>query len=472
MSPPVSVAKKQVTVALVGYSSVGKTTALNAILKNNYSFICESKPTIGINHFRVAGKKLSSENRNGIRSAESVCYEILRDNKAHRVLPLGSRKRVPRRKVFDITVSEPAFEVIEETPLFFVDVPGIDFSNTDCPYKSYVDEHFHTFDAVILVMDTKTDAKQQNRMLRFIRRNLSRIKTVPVIILGNERSSQLADSPQLSELAGRVDKIFDIQSSDRVIQLDCITSSFCGDLDFGGDEMENDLELGDTVPAKPIFVPVNLHNAFRYRLASANLNLDQVSRLGDSTIDKICQDEIGGGPVWEGLSKHDRLDIAYSALSTPGDDYKLRETNFPTFMAHLERVLGGVPKHELVQNTVVKENELTIFSSISNFFCSQHGQPDKNGGVSIHEIRRLSLGLADTLSEVSSKEDQDHYASFTTEYSDDTSGTYEISPAGEHSTRKWKSQRTACILVLSLLVFGTIFAILFVVVSYFINSRD
>jgi hypothetical protein len=212
-------------------------------------------------------------------------------------------------------VTEPAFAAMEDTPLFFVDIPGIDLSNKDCPYRSHVDENFHTFDAIILVLDSKTDAKKQKRMLRYIRRNRSRINTVPLIILGNERSAHIGDSPQLSDLEVQVDEMFDIQSSDRVLQLDCIMSSFCGDLDCDGEGTRNDLEFGDSIITKPVFVPVKLHDAFRYRLTSAKLNLDQVSKLGASTIDKICQDEIGK-EVWEKLSKDDRLDIVHSVIST------------------------------------------------------------------------------------------------------------------------------------------------------------
>jgi signal recognition particle receptor subunit beta len=473
MQPPVSIAKKKGTVALIGYNSVGKTTALNAILKDNYSYISETKSTVGINYFRVIDKKLSSESeRKRSRTADSICCEIVKDNKAHRLLPLGPRKKVPKKKVFDIVVTEPAFAAMEDTPLFFVDIPGIDLSNKDCPYRSHVDENFHTFDAIILVLDSKTDAKKQKRMLRYIRRNRSRINTVPLIILGNERSAHIGDSPQLSDLEVQVDEMFDIQSSDRVLQLDCIMSSFCGDLDCDGEGTRNDLEFGDSIITKPVFVPVKLHDAFRYRLTSAKLNLDQVSKLGASTIDKICQDEIGK-EVWEKLSKDDRLDIVHSVISTPGDEYKLRETNFHTFLFHLERVLREIPKHQL---QAVKENEESLFLSLTNFFCAQKELPKKHHRPTIDELRGVSLGLADTLSEISSRDsvlERDHigvYMSSKKEYSDGTPETDADAPVLEQRKRKWRNKRTAVMLMVALVVLAIILAIIFVLFGYTVAS--
>lgn len=483
MSPPVSIAKKQGTVAIMGYSSVGKTTTLNAILKNNYSFISESKPTVGINHFRVNNNNISSQcHRNKARSAESTCTEILKDNKSHRLLPLGSKKRIAKKKVFDVLVSEAAFAGMEDTPLVFVDIPGIDFSNRECPYRHYVDEHFHTFDTIILVLDSNIAVKTQNRILRYIRKKLYRISTVPVIIVGNERSSQLTGSPRLSDLEVRVDEMFDIQSSDRVLQLDCIMSSFCGELDCGEETYSNDLEAGASglLANKPIFVPVNLHDAFRYRLASANLNLGQVSQLGDSTIDKICQDEIGK-QAWENLARHERLDIVHSALSTPGDDYKLLETNFYTFLAHLERVLREFPQHQLkAQSPVVMENQESTFFSLTNFFCRKDLPHKSHNGMTIAELRGFSQGLADTLSEISSRDsvlcdpdDVEICRASKTQYSDGTPETDAAdTPVVEHKRRKWKNKKTAFIFIMSLVVLATIFAIIFVLFGYTIAAME
>jgi signal recognition particle receptor subunit beta len=479
MQPPVSIAKSKGTVALIGYNSVGKTTALNAILKDNYSYISETKSTVGINYFRVIDKKLSSESeRKGARTADSICCEIVKDNKAHCLLPLGPRKKVPKKKVFDTVATEPAFAAMDDTPLFFVDIPGIDLSNKDCPYRSHVDENFHTFDAIILVLDSNTDPKKQKRMLRYIRRNRSRIKTVPLIILANERSAHIGDSPQLSDLEVQVDEMFDIQSSDRVLQLDCIMSSFCGDLDCDGEETRNDMKVGDSIMVKPVFVPVKLHDAFRYRLTSTKLNLDQVSKLGASTIDKICQDEIGK-EVWEKLSKDDRLDIVHSAISTPGDEYKLRETNFHTFLFHLERVLREIPKHQLLaQNPVVKENEESLFLSLTNFLCARKELPKQHHTPTIDELRGVGLGLADTLSEISSRDsvlEQDHievYMSSKTEYSDGTPDTDADAPVLEQRRRKWRNKRTAVMLMVAVVVLAITLVLIFVLFGYTVASME
>ncbi|CAJ1967622.1 unnamed protein product [Cylindrotheca closterium] len=484
MAPPVAVAENAVTVAIIGYRGAGKTTALNAILGNNYSFISDDKPTTGINSFRVLHNNSAScsTRKDSSRKAESVCTEIRRDNKSHRILPLGHRKRVAK-KVFDVRSNDPSFASMEDTPFFLVDIPGLDLSNPECQYRNYIDESFHTFDAVILVLDCLTERKPQHRMLKYIRRHLSRSKKMPLIIIGNERAAQIGDSSQLADLEVEVDEMFDIDSGDKVLQLDCIMSSFCVDMDCNGEPEGNDLEAaGDGSLSKPIFIPVKLHDAFRYRLASAKLSLLQVSKLGATILDTICQDEIGK-QAWESLSKDEILDIVHSALSTPGDDYKLQETNFLKFMAHLERVLREVPRQRLEAQDVVEENDSSFFFLSSLFWPTRKvsGERKNHRDLTIEELRDVNMGLADTLSEVSSRDsilDKDRVEvsmmSSNTAYSDDTPENSSDMPIlHRQMPRRWRNKRTAWMILLFVLVFlAIILTVIFVLFGFAVASLE
>lgn len=479
MLPTVSVGKNDATVAIIGYRGAGKTTALNAILGNNYSFISAAKPTVGINSFRVLHERACPTiDRKMVRKAESTSTEIMRDNKSQRLLPhLGNRKRVAK-KVFDVRSSDPSFAAMEATPFYLVDIPGVDLTNPDCLYRNYIDESFRTFDAVILVLDCLTEKKLQHRMLKYIRRHLTRTKKMPLIIIGNERAAQIGDSVQLADLEVEVDDMFDIDSRDKVLQLDCIMSSFCVDIDCRGEPDENDLEFGDQSLSKPIFVPVKLHDAFRYRLAAAKLSLLQVSKLGPTILDKICQDEIGT-QAWESLNKDERLDIVYSVLSAPGDDYKLQETNFSNFMAHLDRVLREVPKHRLeAQNNIVEEND-SSFLFFSNLFCARK-ELDHRGQLTIEELRDVNLGLADNISDVSSRDSildknrevEVSMMSSKTAFSDDTRSADVDSAIVEERTPKWRNKRTACIFLIVLVLLAIIFTVIFVLFGVAVASMD
>jgi signal recognition particle receptor subunit beta len=403
-APQITLTNNDVTIAFIGCSSVGKTTALNAVLKNNYSYISAKKATVGINYFRVIDEEfIKRSQRHDVRTADSICCEIAKDNKTHRLLP--TRKKIARRKTFNILVKEPAFSTIEDTPLLFVDVPGMDLMNPECPFKAHVDENFHTFDTIILVLDpSTTTTKATLNMLRYIRRKL-RSKAIPLIIIGNERGLHIGDSNDLDDIENKIDEMFDIRSSDKVLQYDCILSTFCEPCECDGykKEDEDDMGKGENPNSRPVFIPVRLQDAFRYRLASANLSLGSVSKLGATTIDKICQDEVGE-IVWKKLSKDERLDIVHSVLSTPGDSYKIRETNFHLLMAHLERILWEAPKHQLqdLSVPVVEENKSALSSLSTRLF----GKKDtgKNRKKPTIDDLRLGLGLADTLSEISSPE--------------------------------------------------------------------
>lgn len=462
--------------AIIGYHEVGKTTCLNAILGNNYSSISDTKPTIGINTFRVLNQMYcSTKEQKDARKAETICMEIGRDNRSQRLLPIGTKKRVGK-KVFAVSSTESSFAAMEDAPFYLVDIPGIDLSNSDCQYRRYVDEEFHTFDAVILVLDCRTEKKLQHRMLKYIRRHLSRTKKIPLIIVGNERAPHIGDSFQSVDLEVEIDEMFDIDSGDRVLQLDCIMSSYCMDMDSDGERGDDDQEIENGFFSKPIFVPVKLHDAFRYRLASTKLSLLQVSKLGATTLDKICIDEIGR-PAWETLAKDERLDIVYSALSAPGDDYKLQETNFLKFMAHLERILRDVrSKHKLrAMCSFVEEENSPSFNLLSKFFCSRKDVDKRNGSPTIQELRNVNLGLADTLSEGSSRDSMLNKSqievSMTTGssksvYSDDASGDV---PIQERDQKVFRNKRTAwrvmVVFILSAIIFTVIFVLFGLVVA-------
>ena len=121
----------EINVAVIGYVSVGKTTLLNALLRDKYSEVSPRRATAGINKFRLFSKeqlkKLGEEECTesnwrfdaDVKLAESTLTEISGDNKALR--ESSSDLLV---KSFDVEVEEPFFEMRDDTCLVFIDIPG------------------------------------------------------------------------------------------------------------------------------------------------------------------------------------------------------------------------------------------------------------------------------------------------------------------------------------------------------------
>lgn len=448
--------KDEITVAFLGYSSVGKTTALNAVLKNNFSYISKKKATFGINYFRIQDKKRSTQAEiDNVKKADSICTEIARDNKVNRKRILSNLLRnVPSTKIFDIAIEEPALKIREDKRLVFADIPGIDFTNADCAYRKYVDESWQTFDCVVLVLDLDEPEKKQSPLLRYIRKKCEGNKALPIVVIGNERGSHIGASPYLTKTQEMVDELFSGYSSDNTFEQICLRS----------ESTERDI----SPKRKPMFVSVNLQNALRYRLAAAKLTLDEVSKLGACTIDSICIDEVGEN-VWEHLQPDERLDVVHSALITPGEEYKLSDTNFQMLMAKLERVLvdiqSGKPLGD-IEDQVVQERKKSLCDNL-NDMCDKArdnvlGNDDRI--PTIEELRAVS-GLADTLSDVSNSrqsnigEDEDVEVILQILYESDLEDGPVLENKGEKICKQYSPVVTTLLALITLVLIGALVVI-------------
>lgn len=116
----------EINVALIGYVSVGKTTLLNALLKDKYSEVSMKRCTAGINKFRIVNKLEEASNSSNdstwtaetVETADTILKKISNNNKEFR------DKDELQEETFDIHVEEPLFEMQDNTDLVLIDVPG------------------------------------------------------------------------------------------------------------------------------------------------------------------------------------------------------------------------------------------------------------------------------------------------------------------------------------------------------------
>eukprot|EP00977_Amphora_coffeiformis_P019017 scaffold6856_cov156-Amphora_coffeaeformis.AAC.10 len=226
----------EIRVALIGYVSVGKTTVLNALFAAKYGQVAMKRTTAVVNNFRVsspdqggvtaaAGNRKDDKEREAVkwattvdtpRSASSTLEETIRDNEAHR----NSETIV--EKTYDIVLNEPLHDMRRDTKLVIVDIPGINEAGTSSKYKDYVNEHWHSFDVAVVVVDGRqgVNTEEQLDLIKLIQENTKTRKDIPSILLLNKIDDPY-DSDQkilIEEFRRYTERVFSVSDRKRSLK--------------------------------------------------------------------------------------------------------------------------------------------------------------------------------------------------------------------------------------------------------------
>jgi GTPase SAR1 family protein len=214
----------EIKVAVLGYVSVGKTTVLNALLRDKYGEVAMRRTTAAINYFRIstsspAPTSPNSTNTDGTaqslldartawtvvpteepRPAQATLAQITADNE--RLRNATDPVTVVEEVWFDIELDQPLlpelpnYAMRTDTKLVLVDIPGLNEAGSSSKYKDHVDRIWHTFDVLLLVMDGRqgVNTEEQVELLRFARDHQQQTKNIPVIVLSNK-----IDDPNATE---------------------------------------------------------------------------------------------------------------------------------------------------------------------------------------------------------------------------------------------------------------------------------
>jgi len=142
----------EIKVALLGNVSAGKSTVLNALLKDKFSEVAMKRTTAGVNYFSVFKKPSSltssesddSTANNGAadwtnlaedpKSAEATLKEITQDNR----IKLSSLDSTVPEKHFEVELDQNLVEMRSDTKLVLVDIPGLNEAGSFDHYKKFV----------------------------------------------------------------------------------------------------------------------------------------------------------------------------------------------------------------------------------------------------------------------------------------------------------------------------------------------
>eukprot|EP00977_Amphora_coffeiformis_P027950 scaffold34671_cov230-Amphora_coffeaeformis.AAC.1 len=222
----------EIRVAFIGYVSVGKTTAINAIFGAAYGEVSMKRTTAIVNNFRIStpAQVNYGESEGDLDSRGSVEWSMvvdsphapddslkqsISDNKKFR------NKDVVEEKTLDIVLDESLHDMRKDTKLVVVDIPGMNEAGTASKYKDYVNENWHSFDIAIVVMDGRqgVNTEEQLDLLKLVKKNTDTVKEIPVIILCNK-----VDDPEdeeqaalLKESRGAVENLFGVKDCEEVL---------------------------------------------------------------------------------------------------------------------------------------------------------------------------------------------------------------------------------------------------------------
>jgi GTPase SAR1 family protein len=342
----------EIKIALLGNVSAGKTTVLNALLRDKFGEVSMKRTTAGVNYFRIAAATpvvvatstpVADSPKKGPpqaqewssladdpRSATSTFKEITEDN-----IKLRESNQV-QEKWFDIELPSELCPMRKDTKLVVVDIPGINEAGSCDKYMKYVKEKWATFDCVVVVMDGKqgVNSEEQVNLLNVVKENLN-TKEVPVIILCNK-----VDDPDDEQQAGliaearaKVEEIFAVGCRETALRKVLEVTPMFGQV-------------------SPAFIPISAGHAF-IRQSASLMNLEQFQGFDKELIEKLGRDQIGRRR-WNKLSEEEKIQETYEILSDPSEQEEgLKDSNFDKFLAVLEHFVGGEQaQREVIENQI------------------------------------------------------------------------------------------------------------------------
>jgi GTPase SAR1 family protein len=353
----------EIRIAVLGYVSAGKTTVINALLRDKYGQVGMKRTTAGVNYFRLhphiptdnkdlpdghgadakatkakvgLGSNTSADAtiKNDSDSADASVWIADEDDDeecvpASETLREISKDNVTLRessfvnvKTFDIAITEPICEVRPDTRLVLVDIPGINEAGADGKYRAYVREHWDTFDCALVVMDGRHGAntEEQVKLLEFVRDNNREKKDIRVIIVCNK-----VDDPEDQEQAELVK-----EANEEVAKIFAVE---------GWKPKGKKNKKYVSAWLRPIFVPTSAEFAYIYRTA-ALMSFEQFRKFDKDLIERLGRKEVGW--KFSKLSPNEKFRLAYQAVTERElFDDRIQATNFDVVLKAIKDSIGG-----------------------------------------------------------------------------------------------------------------------------------
>ena len=334
----------EIRVAFIGYVSVGKTTAINALFGAEYGEVSMKRTTAVVNNFRIStpAQLNNGQNEVDLDTHGSVEWSMVVDSPS---APSDSLKQsisdnekfrnndIIQEKLCDIVLEDPLHGMRNDTKLVIVDIPGMNEAGTSSKYKEYVEENWHSFDIAVVVMDGRqgVNTEEQLELLKLVKQNNHKVKKIPIIILCNK-----VDDPEdaeqtllFKESCRAVEKLFEVTDREEFLAeiLKEVASSKTGSPNIGHEDS-----------LIPVVIPVSAMHAFLYR-CGGRMSFEEFCNMDKTFIDKIGKESYGRR--WRRYDETKKLQKAYEAVSDEEQRKDgVKASNFDTFLSVLGYCIG------------------------------------------------------------------------------------------------------------------------------------
>jgi GTP-binding protein EngB required for normal cell division len=307
----------EIRIAILGNSECGKTTVLNALLKENYSSAVMSKRSAAKGSVACYNVFVSGvdENSSGSPIADLTMIE-------ETTVSYGGED--VKTVSYEVETQHEMVSMRKDTQLTFVVVPGTIEGSTK--YHSYIVDNWDTFDATIVVLDGKAGISDDDvKLLKLVKEQFKN-REIPTMILCNK-----IDDPDNEKLLKHVAKAE--SKVKKIFNLDT-----------------------ESEPSNIVFLPCSALHAYIYR-AGARLNVYQFEDF-DSDMMQIIGKVHFGSKNWKVMTHEERFRKTHQILVDPklfkeGMD----KCGFTSVMEELNRHLGGAETQERMIN---KQIDLTL----------------------------------------------------------------------------------------------------------------
>jgi GTP-binding protein EngB required for normal cell division len=303
------------------------------------------------------------------RSAEETLKEITQDNQ----IKLSQSGGPVQEKWFEIELEQEIVEMRPDTKLVLVDIPGLNEAgvvHVENSYQKWVQDHWHTFDCAVIVMDGKmgVNTEDQVQLLTLVEANCRNMKHIPIIILFNkvDEPEDQQQAELVTESRLEIEKIFGVPDREQALRL--VQEQMNGG--------KTGLPFRFGFRRSPLFIPVSAVTAY-IQLSASRMSFNRFQTFDIELIEKLGRDTIGR-IRWNKLSQEEKIQEAYKIVTNPEvfEDV-FNDSNFGTFLDVLEYFIGG------------SENQVKLIEHQLETLCKISESATFEDGTLCQQLRKL-----------------------------------------------------------------------------------
>jgi predicted GTPase len=365
---------KNINIAILGPVSAGKSTFMNSLFVNQFSDMKIKRTTMtpqvycetdnlnlsanDIKQIKEKNKKINNELIHKTENNEEIKYEEISQTIEYNVPRVYNLHNLP-----------------DNIFLRVYDIPGLNDAKTQDLYFQYLDNHFHEWDIIIMVVDINSamNTEGEVRILREIvnkcKRNLDKYKIINKLFI----------------LANKVDDLeHDLKWGLRIADEEYV-------------EMYEQIkkQVKDVVEKiysqlEYIVMPISAEDAFIYRMYGVNPNVE----LEDKHINKFGHNEFGKSK-WNRFSMEEKMVKIKDIMSCLDINNNLQLTGFNYFKQKLSDALSLSNQYTFIINHIMYNCEklLEDYETENNIKYYDLFLEQYNNILGVNKIYNLDNGL-------------------------------------------------------------------------------